>query len=115
MLARLTGKERGRLGVVTGKGRGRAFGEETSAQGEPCGAVAVGHEAEVPDAMEAGWQDMEQEAPHEFAGVERHHLVAALVAVVLPAEADLAVGEIEEPAVGDGIVRWRAFRTTRWV
>lgn len=64
--------------------------------------MTVGHEAEVPDTVEAGRQDVEQEAAHELAGVEGHDLVASLAAVVLPAEADLAVGHADEPAVGDG-------------
>ena len=63
--------------------------------------MAVGEEAEVADAVEAGRQDMKQEPAHELAGVERHDLLAP-VPVVLPAEADLAVGHAEEPAVGDG-------------
>ena len=34
--------------------------------------------------------------------VKRHHLGPLRVPVVLPAEADLSVGESDEPAVGDG-------------
>ena len=81
---------------------GRGRGEEAAAEGEPGGAVAVGEEAEVADAVEAGRQDVEQEPAHELAGVEGHDLVATLVAVVLPAEADRVVGHGDEPAVGDG-------------
>ena len=32
--------------------------------------MAVGEQAVVTDAMEAGWEDVEQEAAHELADVE---------------------------------------------
>jgi hypothetical protein len=113
----------GRLVVACGwrRASGRALvhrdllRQQAAAPGEPGGAMTVGHEADVPDAVEAGWQDVEQEAAHELAGVEGHDLLAALAAAVLPAEADPAVGHADEPAVGDGIVRLRASRTTRRV
>lgn len=46
---------------------------------------------------------MQQEAPHELLGTERHGLVAgaAVLAVILPAERDAALIEGDEPAVGD--------------
>ena len=81
---------------------GRRRGEEAAAEGEPGGALAVGEQAEVADAVEARRQDVEQEPAHELAGVEGHDLLATLAAVVLPAEADLVVGHGDEPAVGDG-------------
>ena len=36
--------------------------------------MAVGKQAVVTDAMEAGWEDVEQEAAHELADVEAHDL-----------------------------------------
>ncbi len=95
--------------------RSGLFREQVAASGEPCGAMTVGHEAEVPDAVEARWQDMEQKPAHELSRIEGHDLGATLAAVVLRAEADLAVGDGDEPAVGDGIARLRASRTLRWV
>src|SRR5215211_321318 len=38
----------------------------------------------------------------ELAGIEGHHLGLAARSVVFPGEADFAVGEREQPAVGDG-------------
>src|SRR5262245_40474615 len=65
--------------------------------------MAVGEQAVVTDAMEAGWEDVEQEAAHELADVEAHDLAAltAVLAIVLPAETDMGRVEIEQTAVGD--------------
>jgi hypothetical protein len=51
--------------------------------------------------METVGQDVEQEAADELVGIEGHHLLLAMVAIVLPQEADVAVGESDEAAVGD--------------
>jgi hypothetical protein len=75
--------------------------EELAAARELGLARAVGQETEVADADEAVGHDMEQEAADELLGAERHHLDAIAVGVVLPAEADEAVVEAEEPVVGD--------------
>ena len=55
--------------------------------------MAIGEEAIVADAMEAVRQGVQQEAADELVGGERHDLGLAVVAVVLPAEGDVAVGE----------------------
>src|SRR5262249_51242776 len=54
--------------------------------------MAVGEQAVVTDAMEAGWEDVEQEAAHELADVEAHDLapMTAVLAIVLPAETDIS-------------------------
>ena len=56
------------------------------------------------DAMEALWQDVDEEAADELAGWERHALVAvaAFDPVILPPEGDAGVIECDQPAVGDG-------------
>jgi hypothetical protein len=71
---------------------------------ELVGAVAVGEQALVADAMETGREDVEQEAAHALAHVEAHDLavVTAVLAIVLPAEADMAFVDIKQAAVGDG-------------
>ena len=38
---------------------------------------AAGEQAVVPDAVEAAWQDVDEEAADELVGLERHGLVAA--------------------------------------
>src|SRR6266478_3462523 len=67
------------------------------------GAVAVGEEAIMSNAMEAGRQHVEQETPHELADVEAHDfaLVITALPIVLPAETDEGLVEIEQAAVGD--------------
>ena len=49
-------------------------GEQPAAQRELGGAMAVGEEAVVADAMEAVGQGVQQEAADELVGVERHDL-----------------------------------------
>ena len=75
--------------------------EKFAAKGELGGAMAVGHEAEMADAMEAVGQRMKQEAADELVGLELHDLCRAVLAVVLPGEGDMIVVEGDEPAVGD--------------
>src|SRR6476659_11256436 len=68
---------------------------------ELCSCGACGQEAEVTDPAEAVWQHMEQEAADELAHVERHHFGPRRLTVILPAEPNLSVAEIDQPAVGD--------------
>ena len=74
-----------------------------STERELVGPVAVGEEAIVANAMEAGRQHVEQEAPYELADVEAHDfaLVMAALPIVLPVETDMGLVEIEQAAVGD--------------
>ena len=69
----------GRAGVIAVGVRGwrRWHIESPSTEFELVGAMAVGEQAVVTDAMEAGWEDVEQEAAHELAGVETHQEQAA--------------------------------------
>src|SRR5207302_1342767 len=62
----------------------------------------VGEIAIVADAMEAFGQDVEQEAADELVGTKGHHLLLVVVAIILPAEADPALGKTDQAAVGDG-------------
>jgi hypothetical protein len=64
--------------------------------------MAVGEEAEVADAVEAVGHGVLQEAADELVSGERHQLGFAVLPIVLPSEADLAVVEPEQTAVGDG-------------
>ena len=56
------------------------------------------------DAVEAGWQHVDEEAADELEGPERHALVSitALDAVVLPLEGDAVLVEGNQATVGDG-------------
>ncbi len=58
--------------------------------GETLGAMAVGQEAVVTNAVEAVRQRVEEEAANELAGFEGHDLDRAAVAIILPGKVDLA-------------------------
>ena len=75
--------------------------EKFAAKGELGGAMAVGHEAEVADAMETVGQRVKQETANELVGLELHDLCRAVLAVVLPGKGDVILVEGCEPAVGD--------------
>ena len=75
--------------------------EQTEAERQQGGTLAVGEEAEVADADEAAWQQVQQEAAQELIGGQAHDALPVAVGGVSPAEADLAVGEGDQPAVGD--------------
>src|SRR5437764_9229048 len=59
-------------------------------------------EAVMADAVEAVRQGVKQEAADELEGVESHHLRFAVMAIILPAEADAAICQADEPRIGDG-------------
>src|SRR4029077_10607473 len=65
--------------------------------------MAVGEEAVVADAMEAIRQGVQEEAADELIGLKRHELGLAMMAVLLPAEGNLAVLHRYRPAVGDRV------------
>src|SRR5712671_186525 len=67
-------------------------------------AGGAGEQPVVTDAAEPLWQDVEQEAPDELVGGERHGAQPrpAVVAVVLVAEGHAAFVEAEQAAIGDG-------------
>ena len=64
--------------------------------------MAVGQEAVIADALEAGRQGVLQEAADELLGGDGHHLGVAGVAVIFPLEGDLAIFEGQQTLVGDG-------------
>src|SRR4051812_31894259 len=71
-------------------------------QVEAFAAGSIGEEAVVADAMEAVRQGGQQKATDELIGIECHRLGLAVTSIVFPGETDFAVGEREQPAVGDG-------------
>jgi hypothetical protein len=64
--------------------------------------VTIGEEAIMADAVEAGWQAVEQESADELVGLKGHHPDLAALAIVAPAEADAGVIDRHEAAIGDG-------------
>jgi len=73
---------------------------ESTAQ--QCGASPVGEESEVAYADEARRQKVEQEAAQELIAGQSHEPLLVAVGGVSPAEGDVARGESNQPAVGDG-------------
>jgi len=67
-----------------------------------CLPIAIAREAVIADALEASRQHMEQEAADEFLGREGHCSPGSAVAIVLPAEANLAIVDGEQAVVGNG-------------
>ena len=69
----------------------RGGAEQFSCTGDVGGAIAVGEEAVVTDAVQAFRQDVDQEAADELVDVERHRRVTvrAIDAVVLDPERDV--------------------------
>ena len=83
-------------------GIGRLGGQHMPAASDVVAAPAIGEEAVVADAMEAVRQAVQKKAADELIGAKRHCPGHAVVSIVLPGEADLAVGERDQSAVGDG-------------
>ena len=98
----LMGRVQGRRVDILWRRLLTVIGEKKAAEGELGCAVAVGHEAEVADAMEAVGQGVKEEAANEFAGRELHDLGGAGLTVILPSKGDMVVVEGDEAAVGNG-------------
>src|SRR5450759_5863014 len=78
------------------------IGEKGAAESELGCAVAVGHEAEVADTVEAIGQGVKEEAANELIGLELHDLGGAALTVILPSKGDMVVVECDEAAIGNG-------------
>src|SRR5437016_11224994 len=81
--------------------RGRRI-EQLACPRDVLGARGAGEETVVADAVEASWQDVDEEATDELARGERHDLVAgaAVGSIVLVFEGDALLVERDQPAVG---------------
>src|SRR3990172_4023177 len=64
--------------------------------------VAIAEEPAVANAVEARRQHVEQEASDELVGGQCHRFLLMAIARVLPAEAHVAVVDVEQAMVGDG-------------
>ena len=64
--------------------------------------MAVGQEAVMPNALKPMRKNMQQEAADKLLRIQAHYLLARVVAVILPAKADLAINEVNQTIVGDG-------------
>ena len=64
--------------------------------------MPVGQEAEVTDAHEATRKQVKQEAAQELIDRQGHEPLLATMSGVPPAKGDVALGESNQPVVGDG-------------
>ncbi len=75
--------------------------EQAEAERQQLRSLPVAEEAEVADANEAAWHEVQQEAAQEFVCRQAHDALPVAMLGVSPAEADLAVREGDQPAVRD--------------
>ena len=80
------------------------YGEQLAGARDIGGAVAIGKQTVVADAVEAVGQDVDEEAADELIGGKGHGFGAraAIGAIILVPEGDTVVVERDQPAVGDG-------------
>ena len=93
---------RRRLGAVRRLFRDRQRADQFAAQGDLPGALAIGHEAEVTNAMKAVGQHVQEKTANELVGREAHDLGGAVGAVIFPGKSDVIVLDGDKTAVGDG-------------
>ena len=67
--------------------------EQSEAERQQGGALPVGEEAEVADADEASWKQVQEEAAQELVDRQAHDALLVAMSGVSPAEADLAVNQ----------------------
>ena len=60
--------------------------------------MTIGQEAEMADAVEPVRDGVLQEPSDELLGGQRHDLGVAVMAIVLPGEAELTIDELDEAA-----------------
>src|SRR5260370_8554606 len=72
-----------------------------AAKGELGSAMAVGHEAEMADAVETVGQRVNKEAANELLGLELHDFFRAVLTGILPGEGDMTQVETNAPALGN--------------
>src|SRR5260370_104100 len=86
-------------GAHKGQGRG---GEEVAAGRRFVCAGAVAEKAVRSDALETIGQYVQQKATDEFLRVQRHGLLLAIMAIILVAECELVLVDVQQAIVGEG-------------
>jgi hypothetical protein len=76
--------------------------EQAETQWKKFGSPPIGEEAEVPDAHEAAWQHVEQEAAEELVARQSHDSLTVVVRGIAPSESDFAISKSKQPVVGVG-------------
>ena len=92
--------------MICGRGRSgsrdvRCGAEQLETQRQPESALPVSEKAEIADAHEAAWQQVEQEAAQELIDRKAHEPLLVSVSRVSPAEGEVALLQGNEPAVGN--------------
>src|SRR6478735_11204955 len=64
--------------------------------------MAVGKQAVMTNAVKAVRNGVKQETADELVGIERHYLLPATVAIILPTEGDAIAVHADEAGIGDG-------------
>lgn len=76
--------------------------EKRTTETEFGGAMTIGHEAKVTDAVEPVRQGVQQKATDELVRHELHDFGGAVLAIILPGESDMIAVEGDEAAICDG-------------
>jgi hypothetical protein len=76
-------------------------GKQLFAERNQCTTPAAGQEAKVPDADEATWQHMQQEAAQELIGRQSQESLLVFMSGVSPAKSNFVIQERDETAIGD--------------
>src|SRR5260370_25340374 len=70
-------------------------------EGEYGGGGRFGEETAEASAHNPGRQCGEQEPPQKLLGGDGHQALLAVVGIIFPAKSDLAIGNVDNPMVGD--------------
>jgi hypothetical protein len=76
--------------------------DQFPAFGEFFSTVTIAEEPVMPQTHETGRKDMKQKAANELAGIKGHQPDLVSSAIILPAEGDFAILELDETMIGDG-------------
>jgi hypothetical protein len=76
--------------------------QEFSAEFQRLATLRIGQKAKVADLDQAGRQDVEEEAPDEFDGVQRHEFSLVAMSGVTPAKRDPIILHGNQAPVGNG-------------
>ena len=89
----------GRFGLFWARRRG----EQLARVRDVCGFVSIAEQPIMSDAMESLRQHVDQEAPDELVGRQRHRLIAGrpVDPIILVREGDAVVVGGQQPAIGD--------------
>ena len=77
------------------------FAEQSTGAGKFDQAVAVSQESAMANALKPMWKNMQEKAADKLLRIQAHHLLARVVAVILPAKADISSNEVDQTIVGD--------------